>query len=293
MTDPLATDPTASDPVARIENLHLRRRAFEIDDISFTLPRGAVVGLVGPNGAGKTTTIRALLGLLALDSGQVEMFGQPAGSSAALARTGIVLDQPTAAAEWKVNSLGRRLAPFYPGWDEDRFVGLLGQLSVPAGQRVGELSRGQGVKLSLATALAQTPDLLILDEPSSGLDPAARREIGDIIRQFMVDPDHAVLFSTHITTDLADLADELIVLAGGRIAHRGALPDVAEEFAMARGSGAPPTSPVLGVQRAGEQWSALIRMADSAEFGPEVVIDAASIDDIIIHLAAERQEVTA
>ncbi|WP_157973893.1 ABC transporter ATP-binding protein [Desertihabitans aurantiacus] len=277
----------------RIEELHVRRPAFELDGISLSLSRGSVVGLVGPNGAGKTTTIRALLGLLTPDSGRVEVLGHPAGAPEALARTGVVLDQPTAAAEWRVDSVGRRLAPFYPGWDADRFGELLDRLRVPRQQRVGELSRGQGVKLSVATALAADPDLLVLDEPSSGLDPASRRQIGDVIRQFVIDPEHGVLFSTHITTDLHDLADELVVMVGGRIAHRGVLTDVVEEFAVVRGSGPAPSVPVLGLQRSGQQWSALIRMADSAAFGPEVVIDAAGIDDIVVHLGAEHEEAAA
>lgn len=282
-----------TDNVATIANLHVRRPAFEIDGISLNLARGSVVGLVGPNGAGKTTAIRALLGLLIPDSGEIEVFDQPAGSSEALARTGIVLDQPTAAPEWRVSSLGRRLAVFYPRWDEGRFIELLDRLSVPRGQRVGELSRGQGVKLSIAMALAQSPELLILDEPSSGLDPASRREIGDLIREFMLDPAHTVLFSTHITTDLDRLADELVVLVAGRIAYRGALPDAAEDFAVVRGSGDSPSAPVIGLEQTGSQWSGLIRLEDSAAFGPEVVIDAASIDDIVIHLAAEQRGVAA
>lgn len=282
-----------TDYVAKITDLRVRRPAFEIDGISLTLSRGSVVGLVGPNGAGKTTTIRALLGLLSPDSGDIEVLGHRAGAPDALARTGIVLDQPTAVPEWRVGSIGRRLAAFYPRWDEGRFRELLDRLAVPSDQRVGKLSRGQGVKLSLATALAQTPELLILDEPSSGLDPASRREIGDLIREFMLDPTHAVLFSTHITTDLENLADELVVLVDGRIAYQGALPDAAEEFAMARGAGSAPTAPLIGLERSGEQWSALIRLADSAAFDPDVVIDAASIDDIVIHLASERREVAA
>ena len=282
-----------TDYVAKITDLHVRRQAFEVDGVSLTLSRGTVVGLVGPNGAGKTTTIRALLGLLTPDSGDIAIFGHSAGAPQALVRTGIVLDQPTAAPEWRVSSLGRRLAPFYPRWNIDRFSELLGLLSVPPDQRVGDLSRGQGVKLSLAVALAQSPDLLILDEPSSGLDPASRRNIGDLIREFMLDPTHTVLFSTHITTDLDSLADELVVLVDGRIAYQGALPDAAEEFAMARGSGTAPTAPLIGLEHSGDQWSALIRLSDSAAFGQEVVIDSASIDDIVIHLGSKQREVTA
>jgi len=279
--------------MARLDSLRVRRPSFEIDGVSLDIPRGTVVGLVGPNGAGKTTIIRTLLGLVRPDGGRAELLGYPSASTEALARTGVVLDTPTAAPEWKVGSIGRRIGPFYPGWNQARFEELLARLSVPTRRTVGEVSRGQGVKLSLATALAQSPDLLILDEPSSGLDPAARREIGDIIREFMLDPDHAVLFSTHITTDLTDLADELVVLVGGRIAVRGAVDDVVAEYAMARGGGAPPTERVLGLQRSGAQWSALIRMDDSAAFDRETVIDDASVDDIIIHLAAEDERISA
>ncbi|GAA4419100.1 ABC transporter ATP-binding protein [Georgenia halophila] len=282
-----------TDHAARVHGLTVRRPGFAINDLSLTLPRGTVLGLVGPNGAGKTTTIRALLGLLAPDAGRIEVFDRPAGSTEALARTGIVLDEPTAAPEWSVHSISRRLRPFYPGFDERFFEELLARLSVPISRRVAELSRGEGIKLSLATALAQRPDLLILDEPSSGLDPASRREIGDLIREFMIDPDHAVLFSTHVTTDLAGLADVLVILVDGAIAYQGSLFAVTEEFAMVRGSGAPPTGPVLGLRGTENQWSALIRVQDSAGFGPDVVIDDASIDDVIVHLAADTPGVPA
>lgn len=281
-----------TDDMVRISDLRITRPDFEVHDISLTIPRGSVVGLVGPNGAGKTTVIRALLGLRAADAGTIEVLGLPAGSPAALAKTGVVLDRPTAAGDWKVSSVGRRVAPFYPDWDEALFGELLDRLRVPRTQRVDELSRGQGVKLSLASALAQRPELLILDEPSSGLDPASRREIGDVIRRFMIDPRHAVLFSTHITTDLDDLADELVVFVGGRVAHHGVLLDAKEDFAVARGTGAVPDG-VLGAQHAGGQWAALIRTDDTPMFGPDIVIDEATIDDIIIHLGAEHEEAAA
>lgn len=282
-----------SDDMIRADGLRVDRPDFHVDDVSFAVARGTVAGLVGPNGAGKTTVIRSLLGLVASDAGSVELLGEAPGSSAALASTGVVLDQPTAAPEWRVDAVGRRLAPFYPRWDALRFAELLRRFGVPTSGRVGELSRGQGVKLSLASALAQRPELLILDEPSSGLDPASRREVADAIREFMLDPAHAVLFSTHITTELDDLADELLVMVGGRMAHHGALPDAVEAFAVARGAGPVPSGPLLGASATGGRWTGLVRMEDSAAFGPEVVLDAATIDDIVIHLAAERREVLA
>lgn len=282
-----------NDLALRIDAMTIERPGFAIRDLSLSVPRGSVLGLVGPNGAGKTTTIRALLGLLAPDAGTLSVLGHAPGSREALVATGIALDEPTAAPEWTVHSLGRRLGPFYPAWDQARFTALLDELSVPSARRVGDLSRGQGVKLSVATALAQSPDLLILDEPSSGLDPASRRRIGDLIREFMVDPEHTVLFSTHITTDLVDLADDLVVMVGGTIAHHGTLHSVAEEFALARGSGPAPADHVLGLQRSGGRWSALLRRQDAAQLGADAVIDDVSIDDVIIHLADATEEVAA
>jgi ABC-2 type transport system ATP-binding protein len=281
------------DEMARIANLRVRRTEFELADAGFTIPRGRVVGLVGPNGAGKTTIIRSLLGLLVPDGGTVEVLGRPAGDPAALARIGVVLDRPAAAPGWRVDSLGRRLGAFYPAWDEARFRELLARLDVPRGGAVGELSRGQGVKLAAATALAQSPELLVLDEPSSGLDPASRREIAALIREFMLDERHAVLFSTHITHELDDLADDLVVVVGGRVARAGALADVVDEFAVVRGAGAAPSAPVLGLQRDRDRWTGLIRVEDSAAFGPETVVDAAGIDDIVIHLDADRKGLAA
>ncbi|WP_413320287.1 ABC transporter ATP-binding protein [Agrococcus sp. 1P02AA] len=276
-----------------IDDLRVQRGDFAVEGATFAVEPGSVVGLVGPNGAGKTTMIRAMLGLVRADGGTVEVLGQPAGSPAALAQVGVVLDRPTAAAEWRVSSIGSRLAPFYPAWDDDRFAALLDRLGVGAQQRVGELSRGQGVKLALASALAQSPRLLVLDEPSSGLDPASRRVIATLIREFMLDEQHAVLFSTHITEELDELADALVIVAHGRVARQGPLPDVVESYAVVRGSGSIPSAPLIGLERSGEHWSALIEVADSASFGPEVVIDAARIDDIVVHLAADRQAVRA
>lgn len=281
-----------TDDMVRVEDLLVARPSFDIREVSFAIPRGRVVGLVGPNGAGKTSVIRSLLGLMAPDAGRIEILGHAPGAKEALSSTGVVLDNPTAAADWRVSSLPRRIGPFYPRWDDTLFAEMLDRFDVPTGQRIGELSRGQGVKLSLAAALAQRPELLILDEPSSGLDPASRREIANAIRHFMIDPAHATLFSTHITSDLDDLADELIVLVRGRIAHRGPLPEVKESFAVARGAGNAPVG-TIGAQTTGEGWSALIRMEDSARFGSDVVIDEASIDDIIVHMGADEEEVAA
>jgi ABC-2 type transport system ATP-binding protein len=138
-------------------------------------------------------------------------------------------------------------------------------------------------------ALAHRPELLVLDEPSGGLDPVARRDLADILREFMLDPNHTVLFSTHITSDLDDLADHVIVLTAGRVAYTGMLDDLHERFAIVRGrapfpENARPTAIGLRVESSG-RYEALIRTEDTALFGSDAVIEAASTDDVVVHFA--------
>jgi ABC-2 type transport system ATP-binding protein len=228
-----------SDVIVSIDGLRLRRpgrTGFEVDDVSLVVPRGSVVGLVGPNGSGKTTIIRALLGLVVPDAGEIRTFGEPAGSPAALSRIGVVLDRPRYPEDWPVASVSARLRPFYPAWSHSIFLDACTRLRVPPERKVGELSKGEGIKLVLASALAQQPDLLVLDEPSSGLDAPARREIVQLIRDFMNDPDHAVLFSTHIADDLDQLADTLVVVSEGRVVRNGPLRAVVDAFAAEHGT---------------------------------------------------------
>jgi ABC-2 type transport system ATP-binding protein len=280
-----------------VTGLSRTQGTFRLDSIDFDLPTGLVMGVVGPNGAGKTTTIKSILGMLAPDSGSVTLFDAEApGSPSANERIGVVLDQPFVSPDWKVAGVGRRLAKFYSAWDAAAFAALLARFGLDQEARVGTLSRGQGVKLSMAVALAHHPHLLILDEPTSGLDPVSRADLVDVLREFMVDETHSILFSTHITTDLDSLADLILVIDSGRIAYSGTLEALQEEFAMVRGTedlDARASSRIMGLRRTGSRFEGLIRVGDTALFGPTTVIDTVSTDDVVVHLARrtpERQE---
>jgi ABC-2 type transport system ATP-binding protein len=280
------------DVVVVVSGLRKRRGEFALHDLDLRIPTGYVTGLVGPNGAGKTTLLKALLGLLKPEGGSVTLFGEHlAGAVGARDRIGVVLDRITAAPEWRAASIGSRIGRLYSRWDQQYFQQLLQRFEVPGENRVDALSRGQSVKLSLAMALAHRPDLLLLDEPSSGLDPVARRDLADVIREFMVDPGHTVLFSTHITSELDDLADHIIVLNAGEIAYTGGVDDLHERFAVARGPAPFPEtarSSAIGLRlESSGRYEALIHTADTAAFGPEAVIDAASTDDVVVHFAEQ------
>ena len=271
--------------------------SFRLDSLDFDLPTGLVMGFVGPNGAGKTTTIKSILGMTRPDSGSIELFeGDSPESAAAKERIGVVLDQPFVSPDWKLGTITARLSRFYKGWDAPAFDSLLDRFGLSADLRVEALSRGQGVKLSMAIALAHHPELLILDEPTSGLDPVSRADLIDILREFMVDETHSVLFSTHITSDLDTVADLILVIEGGKIAYSGPLDGLQEEFAMVRGTEplAPETaSRISGLRYRGTRFEGLIRTADTSLFGPTTIIDTASTDDVVVCLArhsSARQE---
>lgn len=283
-----------NDDAISIRGVRKQQGTFALRDVDVTVPTGFVTGLVGQNGAGKTTLVKSVLGLVGVDAGTITLFGDADPLDAAVRdRIGVVLDQVTAAPEWRVGSVGKRVGLLYRRWDERLFRDLLDRYDVPVGNRVGGLSRGQTVKLSLAMALAHHPDLLVLDEPSSGLDPVARRHLADTVREFVLDPGHTVLFSTHITAELDDLADHVVVLDHGEVAFAGALDDLHERFAVVRGAGAFPEaarSATIGLRNdPSGRWEGLIRVDDTVAFGPEVVIDRATTDDVVVHFAEHRE----
>ncbi len=278
-----------------IEGLTKRRGSFALQGVDIRIPTGFVTGLVGPNGAGKTTVIKAILGLVHADAGEVRLFGDESADSPAVRdRVGVVLDRVAASPDWRVGAIGRRIGNLYAQWDESCFQATLARFEVPARNRVEALSRGQSVKLSLAMALAHRPELLVLDEPSSGLDPVSRRELADTIREFMIDPSHTVLFSTHITAELDNLADYIIVLNGGVVAYSGALDDLHERFAVVRGPAPFPEaarSATIGLRlETAGGYEGLIRASDTSEFGRDAVIDAATTDDVIVHFAEQARQ---
>jgi ABC-2 type transport system ATP-binding protein len=272
---------------------------FRLDAVDLVLPVGTVLGLVGPNGAGKTTTIRSVVGMIDTEPGSVTLFdGLRPGHPDVAQRLGVVLDLPFVGPEWRVDRIGRRLGSFYERWDEAWFHELLRRFDVPTTTKVGGLSRGQGVKLSVATALAHRPELLVLDEPTSGLDPVSRAELLDVLREFMTDPSHSLLFSTHTTADLDALADRIQVLGRGRVVWSGTVEALHEEFAVVRGTGRPdPVAEraVIGLRLEQDRWDGLIRLSDSALFGPDVVVDDATVDDVVVFSARhhDRDEVPA
>lgn len=207
---------------------------FALDQVNISVPEGYVVGLIGSNGAGKTTVIRTLLGLAKPSTGEVRAFGESPQGGAWKTRVGVVFDTcsfiPSMCAK-DIATIGRAS---YPNWDDAEFARLLGEFGISSKKEVRKLSRGMGMKLSLAFALAHHPELLILDEPTAGLDPIARDEALDYLRSFMEGEGRGILISSHITSDLEKIADRIVCIDGGRIVFSREKDDICARAGVAR-----------------------------------------------------------
>ena len=211
--------------------------SFDLHDVCLDLPQGSIMGLVGPNGAGKTTLIKALMNAVVLQSGDVEIFGQPlmANEAAIKDRIGYVGTDPLFCREWTCRHVGAVMRSLYRSWDQSAFDGYVTTWRLDTRKRVKELSQGQQRQLSVAVALSHKTDLLILDEPTSGLDPSMRAAFVDEFQRYVEGGHKSVLFSTHIISDLERCADLVTFIYDGRIVFSQQWDGVAEDYMIVRG----------------------------------------------------------
>lgn len=192
---------------------------FTLENVSFTIPEGCIAGFIGVNGAGKTTTIKAILGLIQKTSGTVKIFGQDMDRNAQQIRNriGVVLDEGNFYNDLTMHEMKSIIAPAYSGWREKDYKNHMERFSLNPRQKIGTLSKGMRMKFALALALSHQADLLIMDEPTGGLDPLIRSELLEIMKDYMQQGSKGMLFSTHITSDLDKVADLLILIHNGKI----------------------------------------------------------------------------
>lgn len=192
---------------------------FALQNVSFTLPGGCIMGFVGENGAGKTTTMKAILGLLRTDSGEVKLFGGSLAGNEMLIKDkiGVVFDESYFHDNLTLHNVDVMLSRIYKSWESDYFDQLCKKFALPQNKPVKSFSRGMKMKLSISAALAHRPRLLLLDEATSGLDPIVRDEILDVFLDFIKDEEHSILFSSHITSDLEKVADYITFIHQGKV----------------------------------------------------------------------------
>lgn len=202
-----------------ISNLTKLYKDFKLDNVSFALPSGCIMGLVGENGAGKSTVIKLILGMIHKDGGKIRLFGKDNSQDVRDIKEdlGVVLDDVGIPAPLNAKQVGRIMKNTFKNWNEEQYKNNLEKLSVPLNKQFKDFSRGMKMKLGIAVALSHDPKLLILDEATSGLDPVVRDEVLDIFNEFTRDENHSILISSHIVSDLEKICDYIAFLHNGKL----------------------------------------------------------------------------
>ena len=223
-------------PILQIDSLCKSYEDFSLQNISFTLPQGCIMGLVGQNGAGKSTTLKAILGLVRPDSGSVKLFGQELQENEGQIKEqiGVVFDSMNLPELLRGKDVGKVLGPLYQSWDQTAFNGYLERFSLPKNKLIKDYSRGMKMKVAIAAALSHRAKLLLLDEATGGLDPIVRDEILDILLEFMQDPTHGILFSSHITGDLEKIADYVTFIHEGQVRFSQPKDELLDSYAVVK-----------------------------------------------------------
>ena len=205
---------------------------FQLGPLNLQLEPGIVLGYIGPNGSGKTTTMHCMVGLVKTDSGEIEIFGRKNDPNKPEWKLdiGYVGDLHVFYENWTAEKNLRFLSQFYPNWSNQYMEGLIKRFELPVQKKAKELSSGNRVKLSLIAALSHSPKLLLLDEPTAGLDPVVRTEVLNTLFEILEDGERAIFYSTHILTDISRLADDLAFLDNGKLKLRIAKDDLTDNW---------------------------------------------------------------
>ena len=276
-----------------VQNLCKMYSGFELKNISFSVPEGLCCGFVGPNGAGKTSTLRILAGMAFPDSGTVSLLGKANNYIPIKEEIGILFDQPYIPEDWTPLDLEKSLRPFYRSWDSSQYRNYLSRFELNPKKKFKNFSRGMKLKLAMAVPLSRNARLLLLDEVTGGLDPVARDELMDILREYLIPDNRTVLFSTHITTDLERIADTIVYISHGAISFCGTKDDLTSSYCIVRGGKLPKEkrNAAIGLRESGSGYECLMSLADIGGLPYDSITEQATIDDVIVYMERSAKNV--
>jgi len=271
-------------------------RGFALKDVSFTLPRGHIGGLIGPNGSGKTTIIKLIMNLIRREAGEIRVFGldNRKAEIEVKSRIGFVYDVPGFWDDQSLDSQRRALGTFYPRWSDDTFHRLAVEFGLPLDKKYKALSHGAKTKFALAMALSHGADLLIMDEPTAGLDPVFRRELLKRLSALLQDEGKSVLFSTHITSDLERVADVITFIRSGEIVFSLTRDELLDGWAVVRGDDQVirelDPRVLKGLRHRAFGVEALVSDAEAVRrvVGSRAVVDRVTLDEVMVLMAGEN-----
>ncbi|MFL0365739.1 ABC transporter ATP-binding protein [Pseudobacillus sp. 179-B 2D1 NHS] len=282
--------------VVELKNVTKRFKDFSVKNINLQVKQGFVTGFIGANGAGKSTTIKMMMNLLKPDDGEVKIFGldYTTHEKAIKERIGFVYDGNVFFEGLNLKDIKRIVAPAYKHWNDTLFYQYIEQFELPLNKAIKTFSKGMQMKASLAIALSHHAELIIMDEPTAGLDPIFRRELLELLQELMIDGQRTIFFSTHITTDLDRIADYIAFIQSGEVVFNQSIHDVAENYALVRGGmdllDRDTEKAFVHIHRAPTGFEALTDDIKEVKdiFGNSVVIERASLEDIMYYLKGRK-----
>ncbi|WP_435921135.1 ABC transporter ATP-binding protein [Paenibacillus sp. DYY-L-2] len=269
------------------------RGGFTMSDVSFSVPKGYISGLIGPNGAGKSTIIKAIMGMIIPDSGSISVLGREGGPQNGdyKEKIGYISDENIFYEYLTMEQMKRIIAPFYTDWDEELYRKYMDLFELSPRKKIKDCSKGMKMKYSIALALSHHPSLLIMDEPTAGLDPVFRRELLDLLGDYIQEEENTILFSTHLTTDLDRVADYVTFVHRGRVEFADSKDEVLERYLIVKGGrdllDSDIRNELVGLRETEVGFEALARDRVQAQklFGDKVLYQQPSLEDIMYFTA--------
>ena len=293
---------TLTDHAIEVRGLRKTYSPFQLGPLDLTVPRGAICALIGPNGAGKTTALDLILGLGRNDAGEIRVFGldHQRDAVAIKRRAGYVGPELNFQVWGKVGGAVRFVRGFYPDWDDAYCAELMTAFHLAPGDRIAALSFGAKIKLNLLMALSHRPELLILDEPTTGLDAVSKQQVFAELLKAVEQGDRTVLISSHGLTDLERFADHVALIKNGRLLLHGRMDEVVDrhrlaEFFLADGRVLPPREGCLVVKQDGNRWQAVLDQKQGVvewlqSLGAQqLTLTPMTLEDLFIALVREKE----
>ncbi len=284
--------------VIKLSNVTKKYSDFTLDHVSFSVPKGCICGFIGQNGAGKTTTIKSILDIIKTDEGSIEVLGgdMQKDGAALKERIGVVYDEMGFHEFMTPKEINTMMKNIYKNWEEETFFEYLKRFSLPRKKKCGTFSRGMRMKLQIAVAMSHRAELLIMDEPTSGLDPIVRNEMLQIFQEFVMDENHSMLLSSHITGDLERIADMVVFINKGKIVLAGNKDEILETHGLIKCKKGDVNSidkeDMVSVRMSGFSVEVLVNDKEKcSKKYPNFLIDTIGLEDIMIFYVNREQNV--
>lgn len=279
------------EPIIDLQNVSKKINGFSIHEMNLQVEKGMVTGFIGENGAGKSTTIKLIMNLLKADTGDVKLFGLDYATheKEIKERIGFVYDSNIFFEGMNLKDIKRVVAPAYRQWDDALFKAYVDQFELPMNKAIKSFSKGMQMKASIALAISHHAELIIMDEPTAGLDPIFRRELLNLLQELMIDSNQTIFFSTHITTDLDRIADYIAFIQNGKLLFNQSTEEIKDQYAVIKGSNdlldRDTEQYFINVKRTNSGFTALTNQPKTVKnvFEDTIIMEQATLEDIMYY----------